>query len=167
MLKKLSLIHIILTLLLISEVNTLKSQIYSPVMGKCSINFPEKYVNTEKVSEDGMNTAFAKAKKEDQVFVFKCVEHRDAIKTKDPKNFLEISALGLAKAMEGTQTKKETFKYKNYEGLETFVTVSSKKVYIFYRVLLVGNIQYQFFVITPSNTKTTEINNFFDSFKLL
>ena len=160
-------IYLILISVLCAYTGVLKSQIYSPAMGKCSINFPEKYVDTEKVSEDGMNTAFAKAKKDDQVFVFKCVEHRDAIKSKDPKNFLEISALGLAKAMEGTQVKKETFKFKNYDGLETYVTVSSKKVYIFYRVLLVGNIQYQFFVITPSSSKTTEINNFFDSFKLL
>ncbi len=158
---------LIIILISLPGMANLQAQKFNSSTGNCAINFPSSFAKAEKTTANGMKTGFAKTKKDGKMFVFKYLIHNDAIRRTNASKFNEISALGLAQAMKGTQKKETKFNYKNYEGLETLVYISSKKLYVFYRVVLIGNIQYQFYVISSSANKNTDINNFFDSFTTL
>lgn len=61
----------------------------------------------------------------------------------------------------------KSFTYKSHEGKEALLYLEKQKYYVHYRVILIGNFQYQTVVITQNQQKSEKIDNFLNSFKTL
>ncbi len=132
---------------------------------KFKISFPADYKLEESRKENGLKTELYKAIKNDNVYMFKYTEHKNPAVSSDNKMYMDASLESFSNGIQADLIKKYEFKQKKQKGLEAFLKISDKNLYVFYRVFIIKHVQYQIIVITKSEEKTPSVTNFFDSFE--
>lgn len=140
--------------------------ILKSVKPKFSITFPASYKQEEHTVENGLKTELYRAVKGDNVYMFKFTEHKNPAVSSDNKMYMEASLESFVNGIQADLIKKYDFKEKKQKGLEAFLKIPDKNLYVFYRVLIIKHVQYQIIVITKDMQKSIEINKFFASFSI-
>lgn len=146
-----------------NDKNISKNFILKSEKPKFKIIFPAAYKLEESRSEKGLKTELYRAVKYEDVFMFKYSEHKNPAVSSENKKYMEASLESFINGIKATLIKKSEFKQKKQKGTEAFLKIQDKNLNVFYRVLIVKNVQYQLIVITKSLQKSTEINSFFNS----
>ncbi len=133
---------------------------------KFQITFPAKFKNEKNNIKNGLKSAFYRCAKNEDVFMLKFTEHKNPAVSSDNKVYTEASLESFTAGIHAALIKKYTFKEKKLNGLEAFMKIADKNLYVFYRLIIYKQVQYQIIVITKSDTKTDIINNFFNSFNI-
>lgn len=133
---------------------------------KFKITFLSEYKLEESKTEKGLKSEFYRAVKGENVFMFKYSEHKNPAVSSDNKIYMNASLESFMNGVGADLIKKYEFKVKKQKGLEAFLKIQDKNLNVFYRVIIVKHVQYQIIVITKTDKKTDEINNFFDSFQI-
>ncbi len=133
---------------------------------KFQITFPGKFSTDENNTKNGLKSAFYRCVKNEDVFMLKFTEHKNPAVSSDNKVYTDASLESFTAGIHAALIKKYTFKEKKLNGLEAFMKIADKNLYVFYRLIIYKQVQYQIIVITKSDTKTDIINNFFNSFNI-
>ncbi len=92
---------------------------------------------------------------------------KHVMELEDHLNLAIESLEEFAAALESDIVSQKSFTYKSHEGKEALIYIESQNLYVNYRVILIGNYQYQTIVIAEYEIKSKSINNFYNSFKTL
>jgi len=133
---------------------------------KFEITFPADYKLEESKTENSLETRLYRAVKNENVFMLKYTEHKNPAVSSDNQVYMNASLESFKNGIHADLIKKSEFKEKKEKGLEAFLKISDKDLYVFYRVLIIKHVQYQIIVITKVEDKTKEINQFFNSFHI-
>ena len=133
---------------------------------KFSITFPGKYKLSDKKVQKGLKTELYQADKNGNIFMFQFSEHKNPVINAENNMYTEAALKSFADGIGAEIIKKYEFNEKKQKGLESFMKIPDKNLYIFYRIIIHKHIEFQLTVITKSQEKTEDINNFFSSFKL-
>lgn len=84
----------------------------------------------------------------------------------EPLKLAEMSLHSFVKALNGEIKSQYSFYYDRFEGKEATIFMTEKNTYAHYRVLMVGKLQYQVIVVDGNEKLSTNVTDFFDSFKI-
>lgn len=142
-----------------------KSYSYSSSKGNCSLTFPDKYTEKETQGESGLtSTSVQSILDNGDIYLFSFVIHKDNIKKDEELKYAELSLNSFTKSLGGEIKSAKDFKYKSHKGKEAVMTMENNYT-VYYRVLLVDNMQYQFvYMTTTANEKNAK--KYFKSFKM-
>ncbi len=133
---------------------------------KFQITFPGKFNTEENNTKNDLKSGLYRCVKSEDVFMLKFTEHNNPAVSSDNKVYTDAALESFTAGIHAALIKKYAFKEKKLKGLEAFMKIADKNLYVFYRLIIYKQVQYQIIVITKSNTETDEINNFFNSFKI-
>ncbi len=142
------------------------SHILNSEKPKFSITFPSKYKLSESKVEKGLKSEMYQSAKDGNIFMLTYSEYKNSAVSSENKLFTEASLNSFMKETDSELIKKYEFKQKKQKGLEAVLKMKEKNIYIFYRVFIYKHTQFQLTVISNSQEKTKDINNFFNSFSL-
>lgn len=128
------------------------------------IKFPGVYKLEESKEEKGLKTELFRSELGNEVYMFKYTEHKNPAVSGDNKVYMDASLESFITGIKATLIKRSDFKYYKTTGLEAYLSLDNKNMNVFYRVLILDRVQYQFIVITKAEEKTAAIKNFFNYF---
>lgn len=128
------------------------------------IKFPGKFKLEESKEDKGLKTELFRTEIGNEVYMFKYKEHTNPAVSADNRVYMDASLESFITGIKGTLIKKSDFKYNKTNGIEAYLYLDNKNMNIFYRVLVIDKVQYQFIVITKAEEKNAVINKFFNSF---
>lgn len=116
--------------------------------GKFSVKFPCLY--EESVSEGSEQTTYKfTCEKNGQTYFIGYSLHR--IEMKGHEDLAQVSVDSFIEAVQGDLTSQWEWKIANASGLKTLISVENGETLIDYRVVLIGQIQYQVVVLAAKN----------------
>ncbi|MFK7785653.1 MAG: hypothetical protein AB8B56_11085 [Crocinitomicaceae bacterium] len=137
---------------------------YTSDEAKFSITFPKEFNTSEEVQEN-YKSVQAQAMSDEMVFLAIYTIHEEDITQNEELS--EISFDAFMEGLNGTPNGKTTWKVKKNSGLKSEYEVSEKNLVGEYRVILVGQIQYQVTAVSPKGSwDDKKAEKFFKSFKL-
>lgn len=137
-----------------------EAQKLSSTEGKMSIKFPADY----QASEEGPTKKFT-ATVGDQTFFAAYTVHE--VELEDQMGLAEVSLDEFNKILEGNILEKSNWKLKKNTGLKANIHLEKQDGKILYHVILIGNIQYQVVVISPTESfDQKSADKFVKSFKV-
>ena len=134
-------------------------------LGRIKVKFPAKPSIEEQRSDAG--DAFSiKTTYQEQIFMLTFIVHRARV-TK-PQALAKKALDGFMQASKGNLLSESEYKYKKHTGREALIELPKQKLTIDYRCLFVGNIQYQYMVLSPPDNRDPKmVKKFFKTFKVL
>jgi hypothetical protein len=127
------------------------------------VKFPAAYSLKESSIDNGLKSERYESVFNDDIYMLKYSAHKNAAVTGDNQVFMDASLESFVNGIKGTLIDKSTFKYYKTNGIEAFISIDEKNLYVFYRVLIIDRVQYQIIAITKSKEKTKAIDRFFKS----
>ena len=157
-------IILILLLLSVSYTQAQKSVAYKSEEGKFSIKFPGEF--KENITEkESAKTVKIQCELEKSNYFASYSLHK--VDIDDPLEMAEVSLESFTEAIHGVVVTRTEWKIKKNEGLKALIDLPDNGAKLEYRVILVGNIQYQLIVIAVDGAiDKKKANAFFKSFKL-
>jgi hypothetical protein len=143
------------------------SETFSSKEGKFKVTFPSTYEETVSESED-QKTVKINCVKGERIMFASYTLHE--IEITDHKDMAEVSLDSFVEVLNGSLISKSEWKVKGNLGLQSVMTFESKEkiIKIEYRVVLVGQLQYQFVFIAPADDYDTKMAaKFFKSFQII
>lgn len=86
------------------------------------------------------------------------------------RNHVEMADISMNAFVETTKGEIKTqaaFMYKEHEGRDAVIYLPAQQSYVHYRVILIGDYQYQIVVVSDIESRSKAISDFFNSFKTL
>lgn len=131
--------------------------------GKVSIKFPAEFDVTVEESETATTYQIISELGKD-VFMLSFTFHETEMD--DPYNLAQVSLESFNEAVGGELVKETDYKYEDYKGREAIVDLSDAGATVYYRVVIIGQIQYQLAVVDHSGNILDEKDKFFNSFSV-
>lgn len=131
---------------------------------KVSISFPVAYTESEEPTEHGV-TLKVLATKDDNSFFLGVTLHETEMT--GHKDLAAVSLESFTNTLQGTEVMRQTYKKGSHEGLDATIQIPDKGAWVFYRVILVGQFQYQVVSIQNSEVQTKDTKKFMKSFKFI
>lgn len=142
-----------------SEVYTFKSE-----EGSYSIEFPTPFT-TENNDQDGFVLVQTQSFLLEQLFFIGHNVHTDEIT--DHEGIAKVSMDGFVGALGGETSQLKTWKVNGHKGLQANIDVEANNLKAQYKVILIGQVQYQIAVISdPAKWNQSAADAFFASFKV-
>ncbi|MBK8555442.1 MAG: hypothetical protein IPL65_06560 [Lewinellaceae bacterium] len=137
---------------------------YTSTEGNFSITFPADYETANKDTED-FTSVETQSSFEDQLYFVSCSTHKMEIS--EHESLAATSLESFNEAMGGRITQQSTWSIKKHKGLQADIEIPSDNIRAKYRVVLIGQFQYQVVVMSESS-KWNQVNadKFINSFKL-
>ena len=149
----------------VSSLAPAKKYKYTSEEGKLSVTFPSDYSTSEETQEK-YKSVQAQAISDEMVFLAIYTIHEEDI-TQSKEQLSEISFDAFMEGLNGTPTGKTSWKVKKNSGLKSAYEVPEKDLIGEYRVVLVGQIQYQITAVSPKGSwDEQKAQKFFKSFKV-
>jgi hypothetical protein len=117
-----------------------KKHVYKTEEGKFSITFPAEYT-TEREEKESATTIKTSCVDDGHTFFASYTLHVTEIT--DHQEMAEVSYESFISAVQGELLSKSKWNIKDHEGLKAVMNISDNSMKLEYRVVLVGNIQYQ------------------------
>lgn len=137
---------------------------YTSIDGKFSITFPAAHESVSKKTEN-LTTVKTQATFEDQLYLVSYTIHK--VKMMDRESLAASSLESFNEAVGGTITKQAKWAIKKHKGLQADIQIPAKNLIAEYRVILIGQIQYQITVFSEStNWNQLNADKFIESFKV-
>ena len=137
---------------------------YTSEEGRITVDFPAEFKTSEKVEED-YRSVQAQAISGDMVFFVDYTVHQENLSNSQP--LIEISVNAFMKKMAATPQKKKTWKVNGVKGSKSFFESEEKKLVGEYRVVIIGQIQYQVAAVGPTDSwDAKKAKKFLKSFKI-
>jgi len=137
---------------------------YSTDEGKAKLKFPFQFEETEEVKENG-KTVKVQAKNGDDMFYFAYTLHNSELV--DAEHLAEVSLESFAETLKGKINSQEEFVVNENKGIKAKIVMEESDADIYYRAIIIGQIQYQLIVLDVTKTINEERDKFFESFKIL
>ncbi len=135
---------------------------------KISVIFPSEFEEEikEKTADNGdiTRTLKLKCKKGENTYMLNVTKH--PFNMTDAKGLAETSLEAFARGVKGDIRKQEIFTQKGHEGIDAKLYLSEQNKYVYYRIILVGRLQYQMVIMENNSTLSGNANDFLISFKL-
>ena len=142
-----------------------KSFKYSSEEGKLSLKFPAEYTETE--SENEISKDLKIQCNKDSISYFASYSLHKTEMDEDPIEMAEASLESFVDGVKGVEITRVAWNVKKHEGLKAKIEIPANESIVDYRVILVGNTQYQLLVVTPKDEcDNKNVRSFFKSFKL-
>lgn len=142
------------------------SETYSSIEGKFKVTFPDTYEEVVSESED-QKTVKINCVQGEHIMFASYTLHETAIT--DHQDMAEVSMESFVEAVGGKLLSRSEWKVKGNSGLQSVMNIESdeKIIKIDYRVVLVGQLQYQLVFISPSDDYDIKMAaKFFKSFQI-
>lgn len=137
---------------------------YTSDEAKLSVTFPSEFSATEEVKDSYTSTKI-QAISEDMIFLLICTKHDGNVAEED--GLTEVSLQSFMDAMGSESTNSSTWKVKKHSGVKSMYSVPDKDLIGDYRVVLIGNFQFQITVVSPKEAwDEKKAKKFFKSFKV-
>jgi hypothetical protein len=137
---------------------------YTSAEGKLSMKFPVAFKSVTKEAEDHKSVE-TQASFEDQLYFVSYTIHK--VKMENHESLAATSLESFNEAMSGTITKQATWAIKKHKGLQADIEIPGNNMRVEYRVLLIGQIQYQIVVISEvAKWNQLRADEFIKSFKV-
>lgn len=152
-----------LMLLLISFAPTSSTK-YQSEDGILSAIFPSDF-KVSKEEKDGVSNIKIQSEKENQIYFIAYGTFN--MKFDNHDELAQVSVDAFAESLDAKVTKKEVWKYKGYNGIHAWLESESNGLVGEYKVILIGQRQFQITSMAYTNDWTQkEVGKFFKSFKL-
>lgn len=136
---------------------------YTSEDGKMSISFPSK--PEESVTDNEMITTIKLSSEYNQKTYFVgLTTHKNSLEEESPQELARVSLDAFTESTKGAITSESVFKYKKNEGLQADIKLDGG--YLKYKVILIGQHQYQLVVISENDNFGKDTEKFFKSFKV-
>ena len=130
----------------------------------CTITFPAEYT-TQVEEKDEYKSVQTQAIDKDMIFMMIYSKHNQSLTNED--ELCEISFGAFMEGLGGNPSGKETWKLKKHTGLKSEFDVSREDLIGDYRVVIIGQIQYQIVAVSPkASWDAKKATKFFKSFKV-
>jgi hypothetical protein len=142
------------------------SETYSSKDGKFRVTFPGAYEETVGEGEDQKTVKINFVQGEHILFASYTLHETEIT---DHQDMAEVSLDSFVEAVNGDLISKSEWKVKGNSGLQSVMTIESEEkiIKIDYRVVLVGQLQYQLVSIAPTDDYDTKMSDkFFKSFQI-
>jgi len=136
---------------------------YSTDEGKAKLKFPYQFEVTEEEKENG-KTVKVQAKNGNNMFYFAYTLHNSELI--DAEHLAEISLESFAETLKGKINSQEEFIVNDHKGLKAKIVMEESDADVYYRAIIIGQIQYQLIVLDVSKTINEERDKFFESFQI-
>lgn len=136
---------------------------YVTEKGKASIKFPAEY-SVEEDNSDLTSTTKVMASLDDNIFMFSFSIHETTLS--DHYMLAQTSLTSFNDEVGGRIISETDYVYDDYKGRSAEIELEEQNVTLYYRVILVGQIQYQMVVVAQSGNIVKKKDKFFNSFKL-
>lgn len=130
--------------------------------GKISISFPAEPAKDKTEAEEAV-THKVSVTEGTTTYFFGYTYHENELA--DAKELAQVSLDSFTEAVGGTIKSQGVYKYKKNEGLEAKITIEDQG-YIMYKVIIIGQVQYQLVVINTVDEFGPDADKFFNSFKI-
>lgn len=138
---------------------------YSSKRGKFKVLFPGKPEVVDEPKDWGKSYK-AQVKLDEHLFYSSYGIHEQRLV--DHAHLSEVSTEAFAEKIGGTIIDESAWKFKGHQGRQLELTIPDKNVRIYYKVILIGQIQYQLVAGVPIEGANDKwVKKFFKSFKLL
>jgi len=140
------------------------SQTYKSSEGKFKVKFPGA-IDIKEEEKEKSTTKKISCNENNNAYFVNWTEHK--ITMKDQKKMAEVSLDSFLKSLGGSVSNKEDWNLKKYVGRKAKISLEEEKAVVHYRVILVGQNQYQVIVTAKKkdfDAKAAE--KFFKSFKV-
>ncbi len=155
---------LVILLFAVSYLHAQKSFVYDSEEGKLEIKFPCKFIEKENESETS-RTVEIQCEKDGYSYFASFSIHK--IDMGNPLEIAEISLESFTKALKGIVITRTEWKVRKHEGIAAIIDMPDYGSKLEYRIILVGNIQYQLFVVAANNIYDEKtVDTFFKSFIL-
>jgi len=151
---------------------SVESSAFTPVPGgkkyaskdsKASIVFPAEF-KVEREKNKSPVTTKVSAEIGENVFMFSYTIHD--VTLDDPYHLAEVSLQSFQETLQGEVVKMTDYFYDDYKGREAIIDIPGTIATVYYRVLIVGQIQYQMVVVDQQGDILKKKDKFFKSFKI-
>lgn len=137
---------------------------YTSEEANFSITFPTKFESSEEVDDD-FRSVKTQCISDDMIYLAIYSVHEEDIS--GSKELTNISMRAFLEGLGATADSESTWKVGKYKGLKSTFEVSSGNLVGEYRVVLIGQIQYQITSVAPKNVwDKKEAKKFLKSFKV-
>lgn len=137
---------------------------YSSEEAKLKVTFPAEFKTTEKI-KDSYRSKSTQAVYEDMVLFVSYTMH-DSEMT-DKKELTQVSLDAFTEGLDAEITEQSDWNVKKHEGVKAKLEVSSNGLMGEYRVVIIGQIQYQITAVSAKDTWNDKVaQKFFKSFKV-
>jgi len=137
---------------------------YNAEEGKVKIKFPFSYEITEEQKEK-VKTVKVQAKNGEDLFYLAYTIH--TAKLNDNEHLAEVSLESFAETLHGRIIQQEEYQVNDQIGVRAKIAMQDVGAEIYYRAIIIGQIQYQLIVLDVSKSFQEEREEFFDSFRIL
>ena len=137
---------------------------YNTDEGHVKIKFPFPYEITEEQKEK-VKTVKVRAKSGEDFFYLAYTIHID--KLIDNEHLAEVSLESFAETLHGKIVQQEDYIVNGQSGVKAKIVMQDVGAEIFYRAIIIGQIQYQLIALDVSKSYKEEREVFFDSFRIL
>jgi hypothetical protein len=163
--KRLTLMSVLVLLLIgASSLAPATKYKYTSDEAKLSVTFPAEFSVSEETKEK-YTSVQVQAISDEMVFMVIYTVHTEDIS--ESAELSEISFDAFMDGLEGTPKVKSPWKVKKYSGLQSTFEVPSKDLVGDYRVVLIGQIQYQITAVSEKKSwDEKKAKKFFKSFKV-
>lgn len=158
-----SLLFVLMAGLLITPVSAQKWVKYKDADCKCKIKFPTTPEKT-KTEKDEATTYKVSAQVGDQTYFFGYTKHE--VTMVDHENMAHISLEAFNEQLKGQVVNERPWEISKATGRQATINLTEQSAVCMYKVVLIGQMQYQAVVIAPISTVDKDgAKTFFDSFK--
>jgi len=137
---------------------------YNAEEGNVKIKFPFPYEINEEQKEK-VKTVKVQAKSGEDLFYLAYTIHTD--KLNDNEHLAEVSLESFAETLHGKIVQQEEYRINDQNGVKAKIAMQDVGAEIYYRAIIIGQIQYQLIVLDVSKSFQEEREEFFDSFRVL
>lgn len=142
-----------------------KKYAYKSEEGKCAVTFPGEFTTDTEMGEDA-KTVKTMCTFDGITFFASYSIHK--VEITDQEEMAEVSCDSFKEAVSGQLLSKSEWNIDDHSGLMAVLDLSENQAKLEYRVILVGDIQYQLVAMAPyADYNDKLITKFFKSFKLL
>jgi hypothetical protein len=161
---KAQLLFLLIVLIGIAQPLDVVAQTYKSKEGKCKVKFPAT-PKEETKSKTNATTVKISCKKDDQVYFVGYTLHE--IKIIDHKDMAKVSLEAFIENTGGAAISQSEWIVKGNSGLKATINLEDKNALIEYRVVLIGQLQYQIAVTATKDDYDSDMAaKFIKSFKV-
>lgn len=143
---------------------TAKGYKYSSAEGKMTVTFPAAF-ETEVNSQNDIETTKITAIVDEQTFFAAYTLHQTELE--DQIMLAQIALDSFSETLNGNILQQSAWKIKKNEGVQAVLNLDEQDAKIQYRVIMIGNLQYQLVVIAANSSFDQKAaDSFFKSFKV-
>lgn len=141
-----------------------ESRKFNSVEGKCSITFPGEYDIEKEETEHAMVVKII-CNKDNRTYFLSYSLHKNELV--DHEEMAEVSYDSFVEAVAGEARSKSEWVVQGHQGLKSLIDMPASQALVDYRVVLVGDIQYQLAAIaTYDNYDEALFEDFSESFEI-